>query len=52
MLIAWIQSRARTTKKGVFQMTISIRQTATAFAAAMITSLVFVSSAVSALPIA
>jgi hypothetical protein len=52
MLVAWTQSRARTTKKGVFQMTISIRQTATAFAAAFITSLVFVSSAVSALPIA
>jgi hypothetical protein len=33
-------------------MTITIRQTATAFAAAMITSLLFVSSATSALPIA
>jgi hypothetical protein len=33
-------------------MTNSIRQTATAFAAAIITSLVFVSSATSALPIA
>ena len=33
-------------------MSISIRQTATAFAAAVITSLVFVSSATSALPIA
>ena len=51
MLVAWTQSRART-KKGKFQMTITIRQTATAFAAAIITSLVFVSSATSALPIA
>lgn len=33
-------------------MTISIRQTATAFAAAFLTSLLFVSSATSALPIA
>lgn len=33
-------------------MTISIRQTAAAFAAAFLTSLVFVSSATSALPIA
>jgi len=39
-------------KKGSFQMTITIRQTATAFAAAFITSLLFVSSTVSALPIA
>ena len=39
-------------KKGSIQMTISIRQTANAFAAAIINSLVFVSSAVSALPIA
>jgi hypothetical protein len=39
-------------KKGSFQMSISIRQTATAFAAAVLTSLVFVSSATSALPIA
>ncbi len=33
-------------------MTISIRQTATAFAAAFITSMLFVSSATSAFPIA
>ena len=33
-------------------MSISIRQTATAFAAAFVTSLLFVSSATSALPIA
>jgi hypothetical protein len=33
-------------------MTITIRQTATAFAAAILTSLLFVSSTVSALPIA
>ena len=33
-------------------MTIKIRQTATAFAAAILTSLLFVSSTVSALPIA
>jgi hypothetical protein len=52
MLVAWTQSWALTTKKGVFQMTISIRQTASAFAAAILTSLVFVSSTVSALPIA
>lgn len=39
-------------KKGSFQVTNSIRQTATAFAAAFITSLLFVSSATSALPIA
>jgi hypothetical protein len=42
----------RDTKKGVFQMTVSARQTATAIAAAFITSMLFISSATSALPIA
>jgi hypothetical protein len=39
-------------KKGSFQMTVSVRQTATAIAAAFVTSLLFISSATSALPIA
>jgi hypothetical protein len=39
-------------KKGSFQMTVSARQTATAIAAAFITSMLFISSATSALPIA
>ena len=42
----------RDTKKGVFQMTVSARQTATAIAAAFLTSMLFISSATSALPIA
>jgi hypothetical protein len=39
-------------KKGVLKMTVSTRQTATAIAAAFVTSLLFISSATSALPIA
>ncbi|MEO6248035.1 MAG: hypothetical protein ABIO85_05565, partial [Sphingomicrobium sp.] len=50
MLSAWAQSRVPT-QKGSFQMFVSARQTATALAAAFITSLLFVSSATSALPI-
>ena len=42
----------RDTKKGVFQMSVSVRQTATAIAAAFITSMLFISSATSAFPIA
>ena len=52
MLVAWTQFRARDTKKGVFQMFVSISQTATAVAAAFITSMLFISSATSAFPIA
>jgi hypothetical protein len=41
-----------TRKREFFQMFVSARQTATAMAAAFITSMLFISSATSALPIA
>ncbi len=54
-MVAWTQSWATNQKKGLFEMTTIFslsRDTATAFAAAFLTAMLFVSSAIGPLPIA